>query len=26
LNKDYFGKLAPPKVRGILQQYGDQEE
>jgi len=24
LNKDYFGKLAPPKVRSILQQYGDQ--
>ena len=22
LNKDYFGKLAPPKVRNILQQYG----
>lgn len=21
LNKDYFGKLAPPKVRNILQQY-----
>jgi NADH:ubiquinone oxidoreductase subunit E len=24
LNKDYFGKLAPPKVRSILQQYGNQ--
>jgi len=22
LNKDYFGKLAPPKVRNIIQQYG----
>jgi len=21
VNKDYFGKLAPPKVRNILQQY-----
>ncbi len=21
INKDYFGKLAPPKVRNILQQY-----
>ena len=25
LNKDYFGKLAPPKLRSILQQYGMQE-
>ena len=24
LNKDYFGKLAPPKVRSILQQYSKQ--
>ena len=23
VNKDYFGKLAPPKLRSILQQYGD---
>ena len=22
INKDYFGKLAPPKVRNIIQQYG----
>jgi NADH-quinone oxidoreductase E subunit len=26
LNKDYFGKLAPPKLRSILQQYGMQED
>jgi len=26
VNKDYFGKLAPPKVRSILQQYGDQDK
>ncbi|UCG82148.1 MAG: NADH-quinone oxidoreductase subunit NuoE [Dehalococcoidia bacterium] len=25
LNKDYFGKLAPPKLRSILQQYSKQE-
>ena len=24
MNKDYFGKLAPPKVRNILEQYGSQ--
>ena len=23
INKDYYGKLAPPKLRNILQQYGD---
>ena len=26
LNKDYFGKLAPPKLRSILQQYGNPGE
>jgi NADH:ubiquinone oxidoreductase subunit E len=26
MNKDYFGKLAPPKVRSILQQYRKPEE
>lgn len=26
VNKDYFGKLAPPKVRSILQQYGEQKK
>jgi NADH-quinone oxidoreductase E subunit len=26
LNKDYFGKLAPPKLRSILQHYGMQED
>lgn len=26
VNKDYFGKLAPPKVRSILQQYDDQDK
>lgn len=26
LNKDYFGKLAPPKVRSILQQYSDRKK
>jgi NADH-quinone oxidoreductase E subunit len=23
INKDYFGKLAPPKLRSVIQQYGD---
>lgn len=23
INKDYFGKLAPPKLRSAIQQYGD---
>ena len=26
VNKDYFGKLAPPKLRSILQQYGNPGE
>ena len=26
INKDYFGKLAPPKLRSILQQYGNPGE
>lgn len=23
INKDYYGNLAPPKIKNILQQYGD---
>lgn len=26
VNKDYFGKLAPPKLKSILQQYGSPGE
>lgn len=26
VNKEYFGKLAPPKVRSIIQQYRRSEE
>ena len=26
LNKDYFGKLAPPKLKVILQQYSESRE
>jgi len=26
VNKDYYGRLAPPKLRSILRQYGDAGE
>jgi len=26
LNNDYYGRLAPPKLRSIIQQYRDEQE